>query len=297
VNTQTRPRTKPTDSPQGGLRIVTPGMQRLLWVAGGLVFLAGLQLFAFSERTEEYFAWTIDVPLTAAFLGAGYWASVALEWLAAREKLWANARAAVPSVFVFTTLTLVATLLHLDLFHLDTSFGLTTRAVTWIWIAIYASVPVLLLFVFVKQAREPGDDPAIVMPMPFAITAVLALHAVILTFYGLYLFLSPERAASIWPWPLTELTGRAVGAWVLSLGVAAGSALRERDLRRVRASATAYAVIGILQFVALARYPEPFEWSEPQGIVYVVMLASMVLLGAAAWWLGRDESRKKSPEK
>ena len=30
-----------------------------------LVFLAGVQLFVFSERTADLFAWTIDVPLTA----------------------------------------------------------------------------------------------------------------------------------------------------------------------------------------------------------------------------------------
>ncbi|MFN2488271.1 MAG: hypothetical protein ABR529_00710 [Actinomycetota bacterium] len=127
-----------------GDRRTTPATRRLLFVAGGLVFLAGLQLFVLPERTDSYFAWTIDPPLTAAFLGAGYWASFALEWLAAMQRSWARARIAVPAVFVFTTLTLVATLLHLDKFHLGVDDSLTV-AVTWLWIAIYVTVPPVML--------------------------------------------------------------------------------------------------------------------------------------------------------
>ena len=95
-----------------------PGMRRLLYVAAVLVLLAGFQLFVFTGNTASYFAWTIRNPLGAAFLGAGYWASVAFEALAARQRIWANARIAVPTVLVFTLLTLVATLLNLGLFHL-----------------------------------------------------------------------------------------------------------------------------------------------------------------------------------
>ena len=85
-------------------------MRRLLIIAAVLVLLAGFQLFVFTGRTSTFFAWTIANPLAAAFLGAGYWASVAIEALSGRQRLWANARIAVPAVFVFTVLTLAATL-------------------------------------------------------------------------------------------------------------------------------------------------------------------------------------------
>jgi hypothetical protein len=263
-------------------------MRILLTIAGGLVFLAGLQLFVFPERTDELFAWTIDIPLTAAFLGAGYWASVALEWLAAREGLWGNARIAVPSVFVFTSLTLVATIVHLDLFHLDSNLDLPTRMVTWAWIAIYVSVPVLLAVLFVRQIRMSGDDPPRVLSIPKAMGFVLSIHAILLPALGAYLFVAPENAMSLWPWPLTPLTGRAVGAWVFSLGVAAAHALWENDLRRVRGAVVGYAAVGVLQGIALARFPDTVTWGEPQAIVYVLVLASMVGVGIWALWLGRD---------
>ena len=133
---------------------VAPAMRRLLYVAALLVFLAGVQLFVFPLRTARYFAWTIDSPMTAVFLGASYWSAVGLEVGAARAARWSGARIAVPAVFVFTTVTLVVTLVHLESFHLDGDLPLTTRAVTWAWLAIYAVVPVLMVAATVSQRRE-----------------------------------------------------------------------------------------------------------------------------------------------
>src|SRR5918998_1417247 len=105
------------------MRLLSAGMRRLLFAAGVLIFAAGIQLFVFTELTATRFAWTVEPPLTAAFLGASYWARVALEWPPPAERGWPRARGAPPAVFVFTTLTLVATLLHLDRFHLGDGFG------------------------------------------------------------------------------------------------------------------------------------------------------------------------------
>ena len=51
---------------------VAPAVRIVLLVAAALVFLAGVQLFVFPLRTDEYFAWTIASPMTAVFLGAAY---------------------------------------------------------------------------------------------------------------------------------------------------------------------------------------------------------------------------------
>src|SRR3954470_7030798 len=126
-------------------RLLLASMRRLLVVAAVLVFLAGVPLFVFPLRTERYFAWTIDVPMTAVFLGAAYWSSRAFEWSASRRRWWCDARIAVPTVFVFTTLTLVATLVHVDKFHFGAEHAGWTRVVTWAWLAIYAVVPVLMV--------------------------------------------------------------------------------------------------------------------------------------------------------
>ena len=58
------------------VRPLTAGLRRLLYVAVALVALAGFQLFILTDHTARYFSWTIEPGMTAAFLGAGYVASV-----------------------------------------------------------------------------------------------------------------------------------------------------------------------------------------------------------------------------
>lgn len=286
---------------QAELKPLMPGMRWLLYVAAILVLAAGFQLFVFTGRTATYFAWTIRSPLAAAFLGASYWASVSIEALAARQRVWANARVAVPAVLAFTVLTLVATLAHLDLFHLGGQFATGTRIVTWAWIAVYAVVPLLLLIVLAVQLRAPGADPPRSAPLPGWIYAVLAVHAVVLLSLGAALFAAPAQfaagghAASWWPWKLTPLLAQATGAWLISLGIAAAHAMLERDARRLRPAAAGYVLLGVLQVIVLGRYPGLFRWSSAAGVLYLVFLVSMLVTGAVGLAKGRPRPAEAGP--
>lgn len=270
---------------------VLPGMRRLLILAGVLVSLAGIQLFVFPERTAEYFAWTIDPPLTAAFLGAAYWSSALFEFSAARERLWANARIAVPTVFVFTVVTLAVTLIHLDRFHLGPEFGAATRAVTWLWLAIYVIVPLTMIVLWWNQTTAAGGDPPVLVALPASLRGLVGAQALLLVAVGLVLLLAPATAASFWPWSLTPLTGRAIGAWLLSLGVAAAHAVVENCARRLRPAAWAYTGFAVLQSWALLRYPDDVDWSNPAAAIYVLFLASTLVVGV----IGLRLSRRQPP--
>lgn len=269
------------------IRPLTVGMRRMLLAASALVFIVGIQLFVLTEQTDRYFAWTIAPPLTAAFLGAAYWASCLLEFLAARERTWAHARVAVPAVLVFTTLTLVATLLHLDRFHLDSVFG-------WVWVAVYAVVPPLMLALLVQQLRAPGRDPARAAPLAPWLRLALGLQAALLLPFGAALFVAPLAAAPLWPWMLTPLTGRAVGAWLLGLGVAAAHMARENDLRRDRVALAAYALLGVLELLALARYAGALDWAAPRAWVYLLFLVSVLAVGLAGWRAAASAARAEA---
>jgi hypothetical protein len=263
------------------VRELTRSMRTLLVLAGVLVFLAGVQLFLFPLRTERYFSWTIDVPMTAVFLGASYWSSLVFEWSAARRTRWVDARIAVPTVFVFTTLTLVATLVHRDKFHFGSEFEASTRTVTWAWTAIYVVVPIAMLVLMVVQTRQPGVDPPRTRPLARWVRIVLALEAVLLLGVGLALFVDPVGQADIWPWSLTPLTARAIGAWCIGLGVAAAQAWWEDDVLRLRPAAHAFAAFAILQAIALARHGDALDWDRPSSWVYVAFLASAAIVGAS----------------
>jgi len=273
-------------------RPLVPGMRILLFTASVLVLLAGLQLFVFTGRTGTFFAWTIANPLAAAFLGGSYWAAVAIEALAGRQRLWANARIAVPAVFVFTVLTLATTLMHLGQFHLGARFAAGTQIVTVAWISIYILVPLLLLIVVVVQARTPGADPPRTASLPAWIYAVLAAQAIALLGFGIALFAAPQQAAPLWPWKLTPLVAQATAAWLISLGVAAAHALFERDARRLRPAAAGYLLLAGLQAIALARYPHRFDWHSASGITYLIFLATVLLTGAVGLARGLAPNRE-----
>jgi len=285
--------TSEASSSPSSARELAAGMRHLLLIAGVLVFLAGVQLFVFTERTEEFFSWTIDPSATAAFLGAGYWAAVAVEWLAAGEKTWDRARVAVPAVFVFTTLTLVATLLHLEIFHFD-SPGLGTRAVTWIWLAIYALVPVVMGALWWRQSRSVSEDPSRTAPLATWVRAVLGLYGVGLLVLGILMFLLPvETATALWPWTLEPLSSRAVAAWLIPMGVLAVHALIENDWVRLRPAAGGLVLLGSFQLFAVMRYRFEFEWGDGRSWVYLAALVGLLALGLYGW-LKVDAARRSA---
>jgi hypothetical protein len=256
-----------------------PSMRTLLRVAAFLVFLAGLQLYLFPLRTEDWFAWTIDVPMTAVFLGASYWSSAVLEVAGSRAAVWGHARLSVWTVFVFTTLTLVVTLVHLDKFHLGAEQPLSARLVTWGWLAIYAGVPVAMLVIAWRQTRpgRPGPGPAPPrVPLATGLRALLVLLAVVLVGTGVVLLVAPATAEVLWAWPLTDLTARAVGAWLVGLGWAAGHARLVDDVVGVRPLGWTGSTFVVLQAVALARYGDAVAWSSPSAFGY---LAGLALVG------------------
>lgn len=262
----------------GRERLLTDAMRRLIVVTTVLVIIIAVQLFVLTEQTESYFAWTIAVPLSAAWLGAGYCSGIALLWLAARERLWSRARIAVPAVLGLSTAMVVTTFRHLDLFHLEGPLGAATLA-TYGWIASYVLVPAVIMLLLPRQLRAPGYDETRGSPLPLWMRFVLAAQAAVLLTIAGALLVTPERAASLWLWTLTPLTARAIGAWLLGTGIVVAQWNWENSVDRTRIPAITSVVFAVLQLVALARYPAEVEWGTPQAWVYVLFLGSMLLTG------------------
>ncbi|MBK8903425.1 MAG: hypothetical protein IPM53_19740 [Anaerolineaceae bacterium] len=261
------------DSAATPVKPLTRQMHQWFLIDTLLVAVAGLQLYVFTEHTNRFFAWTIDPPLTAAFLGAAYWASVPLVFLASRQTSWAHARMAVPGVFLFTTLTTIATFIHLDRFHLSSPEPIA-RFAAWVWLAIYVSVPPSLLVLLFLQRRLPGGDPPREQLLPSAARAVLIAQAATMLIIGLILFIRP--LTPLWPWTLTPLTGRAVAAWLMGIGIIAAHAAWENDWLRVRGTVFGFAILALLQVLALARYPADITWTNPATYLYLFFLLTIL---------------------
>jgi hypothetical protein len=253
-------------------------MRAILYIAAALVFAVGVPLFLLTERTDRFFAWTIASPLTAAFLGGSYWAACILELLAARRRDWENARVAVPAVITFTGLTFVVTLIHIDKFHFDAPEA-GTVAGTWLWLAVYAIVPVAMAVLMVVQARAPGHDAPRTAPLERWQVASMAAVSAVMLVVGALLLVTPDQVKGIWPWGLTPLTARAVGAWLIGLGIATGHAVREADAVRVYPLMAGSMVFVALQAIALIRYGDEMDWASVDGVVYVALLAVIGAIG------------------
>ncbi|HVL97799.1 MAG TPA: hypothetical protein VM324_00710 [Egibacteraceae bacterium] len=275
------------------VRLQSAGLRWLLLVSGVLVLLAGVQLFVFTERTDEYFAWTVVPPVSAAFLGAGYFAAMAMEWVAVRQRTWVSARLVAVTIFFFASLTMGVTLAHLDRFHF-TGPTAGTVAVTWTWMVIYGAVPPLMAVCLVVQRRMPGEDPPRVARLPAWFKALFGFHALVMVVVGIPMLVAPvATGAAVWPWELTPLTGRAVAAWLVGMGFAGVLALWEDDWTRLRPVAVSFMLLVALQLVALLRYADMLDWRRLRSWLYVLYLVDMLAIGGVALRETRRAARRR----
>jgi hypothetical protein len=264
----------------------TVWMRSLLAIAGLLVLIIGLPLYLVPQNSDAYFSWSVS-PLSAAFLGGAYLSAAVIEFSAARKRIWANARIAVPAVFIFTVLTLFVTLGNANRYHFNAP-GFVQSAGTWAWLVVYVVVPPIMLVVLAMQLFRGGSDPIREWPIPVSLRAVFGVGALALLVGGATMLVDPGAASWMWPWHLTFVTGQAFGAWMIGFGVALGQMAWEADWRRVRPATAGVGVLGILQLVAVLRYPNDLDWATVQAWVYLVVLASFVALGVYGWRVTRS---------
>ena len=273
---------------------LVPVMRRFLYVAAALVFLAGIPLFVFPVHTDRYFAWSVDSRMTAVFLGAAYWSAIGLELGAARAATWSRARIAVPAVFVFTSLTLVVSLVHLHKLHFHHDVPVSARVVALAWLAIYVLVPVVMAVGWVAQHRQSTSVPP-PSGLPVAARVVLLVLAALLLGTGVALLIAPGWASHAWPWTLTPITRGAVGAWLIGLGVAAGHAWLINDKPSLRPLGLTGVAFGLLQVIALARYGSELDWASISALVYVAILVA--LTGVSGWALLPHRRRRTGSDR
>jgi hypothetical protein len=255
------------------VRPVVPAVRKTYLAAAGLTLVGGFFAFVLAGETEDWFAWTITPDLSAAFIGAGFWGTTAAALLASRERYWDRAWIVLPPVSILMLLSLAATFMHHDRFDFESFFG-------WAWLGAYVAFPTLLLVVVSEQRRVRGG-PSPRQPFPAWTTWVLAAFGTVVVAASIALFLQPEETAELWPWALTPLTGRIVGAWLAGIGFAAAAAAWESCWRRFYPVAAWFAAVGVLELLALGIHRGDVDWDHPYGWVYLAAVVAMTAVGAA----------------
>ena len=190
----------------------------LRWVLAiecSVVFVAGVLLFFFPGLASTLWAWTIP-PFNSRFVGAVYLAAylpLILFWFVPR---WIPGRLTLWMILTFTTLILIAMLVHWDAFEWSRP---ATFLVYW---PLYIFLPINSA-IFLYKSNGAGvangyDEPAL-------LRTVLLIFAVLSGAYGLGLLVAPESLTSFWPWDVDAFHARmyaaafltpAVAAWILS---------------------------------------------------------------------------------
>jgi hypothetical protein len=263
---------------------LTRELRAMLFAFAGLALVAGFLLFPLAEETDRFFSWTIQPPLTAAFMGAAYWAAFVLIGWTARTGTWEAARPTLVPVTAIALLLLGATLLHLDKFDFDSIFG-------WFWLVVYCIVPPALAVLVWRQARRPAGPAPSGTPIPPALRVLLGVQALVMGAIGVVMFIEPSTAEDLWPWALTPLTARAVSAFLIGFAAAAAYAAADNRAERFGGAAYSYAALGVLELAAAALWRGDFDGGA-RTAVYVAFVVSVLLAGVAGSLTVRRAQRR-----
>lgn len=192
--------------------VVLPATRALSAFIVPFLIVAFVVLYGFPGHTDRLFAWTIKPPMTPMTLGAVYIGGAYFFVRAFRATAWHTVKSGFVAVGTFASLMGVATVIHWEKFNHD-------HVAFWLWAGLYFTTPFLVWGVWAANRRRdtvagPGD-----LLLPPVARMVMGGTGIVAMIAGLYLFLLPARAVAVWPWTLTPLTSRVLGA-VFMLGIA-----------------------------------------------------------------------------
>jgi hypothetical protein len=244
-----------------------------LFIAPFLV-VAFVILYLLPGRTDHLWAWTIPVRMTSMVLASAYLGGAYFFLRVLREHRWSAMRAGFPPVAFFSGLLGVATVVHWDKFaHGNPAF--------WIWATLYFTAPPLVVVAFVRNQRYAGSPASGEPVLGPVVRGTVALFGVGALVTGLVMFVRPTTMIGQWPWALTPLTCRVMGA-VFCLAAAGLAAWFDPRWETVRLMSEVTVVMLVLILVAAVRARAELDagraltWPLALG-VGVLLLGSLAL--------------------
>jgi hypothetical protein len=237
------------------------------------LIVAFLVLYPVPTDTQRWFAWTIRPTMTPMVLGSAYLGGAWFFIQVVRAHRWHTVRIGFIPVMLFASCLGIATIIHWDKFnHAHVAF--------WLWAGLYFTTPFLVLGAYVRnQTTAPPPTPTELRVTTLARTA-MAATGVAAVGLGAYLFVFPARAITVWPWALTPLTARVMGA-VLLLGVAGILAAMDARWSSCTVMIDVARIMIALILVAAVRAHDEFDTSRPLTWLLGIGLTGVVI-GATA---------------
>ncbi len=176
-----------------------------------LVAFVLLYFWPSADDTARLFAWRIAPDFTSLVLASAYLGGACFFVRPALARQWHAVGGGFVPVGMFAALLGVATILHWDK-------SVHTNVAFWLWAGLYFTTPFLVFAVWLVNRREVSQttaDDILLSPVISVLIGAIGFAAFVTC---LLLFLFPRVAIAVWPWTLTELTARVMGA-IFALGV------------------------------------------------------------------------------
>jgi hypothetical protein len=252
------------------------------WLAALIIpflVVAFVILYFWPNDTDKLFAWTIKPTMTPMMLAAAYLGGIYFFTRVILAKQWHLVKLGFLPVTAFASLLGIATILHWDRFnHSHISF--------YTWAILYFTTPFLVIAVWLRNRTtdrgtvEPNE--LIIHPLLRLFIGIIGLFTLVVS---LLLFLQPALMIRQWPWTLTPLTARVVGAMFALPGIVGlGIATEKRwSAARIILEAQACSIAMILIAAAFAwsdfAPSNPITWLFVGGLSFMLVAISALYLG------------------
>lgn len=249
------------------------------WVAGLVIpflVVAFIILYIFPDQTGMLFAWKIQPSMSAMMLGSAYAGGIYFFTGVLRSRQWHKVKVGFLPVIAFASLLGIATILHWDKFnHSHVSF--------FAWAGLYFTTPFIVSFVWLRNRKQDaGNSVEQDTIIPYTWRLIMGAFGSITLVISLFLFLQPGMLISLWPWTLTPLTARVMGAMFALPGlVGLGIALDKRwDAAILILQSQGFSILLIL--IASILSSQDYDWAYGGSWLFVgglgLMLVSIILL-------------------
>jgi drug/metabolite transporter (DMT)-like permease len=249
------------------------------------LIVAFVVLYVFPSETGRLFAWTIRPTMTPMVLASAYLGGFYFFVRALRASRWAALRLGLQSVGLFATLLGVATIIHWDRFnHRHVAF--------WLWAGLYFVAPVLVVLAYVANRRHARPPLPEELRLGRGARGVIGVMGVAAVGTGLTMFLAPAVMIPLWPWALTPLTCRVVGA-IFCLGLAGIGTFLDPRWVAIRLMVQVEALMVLLMLLAAIRAWGELLPGRPFSWLMLVGFAGL-LVGSAYLWYAYEVAPQRS---
>lgn len=245
-------------------------------------FFVGLIFFA--EHTDKNFAWPIKPRMSAMMFGSLYLAVIYTYTRFVFAKKWHHV-----ALIIWATLPVLSTLGVVTLMYWDKFTGPPGPFIVW-FVAYLCVPPILACTLYLNSRHDPGTPDAVDVEVPTSINWSTGVIGVIFGIVGLALIIFPDQMIALWPWPLSPLTARGVGALFAAPTFVHALALFETRWSALRVVSEGALVWFAMILISVIRCWDEFDTSRWTCWAFVGIL-TVEWLFALLTYLGMERER------